>query len=399
MPEPRPDIWGKDEFMEVGAAQQSSDIPVGIADAGEAQVEAMITADELARTATSPLPQPIVTIPVPRPRSSFQPPSSMEMPDFVLEDVAAWRQHLEAVGAVRIRGVLTPEEVERVKGLWWDWLEGLGGGATRDDPSTWTDENWPGLLYKGFCCTRGGGQNSAAWAMRGNPHVRQVFAEIWGTDDLITSFDTFICWRPWWNANKGKKPTTEGMHCDQNPHTKRGLACVQGMIMLRPVTRQIGGLCVVPGTHSNAVQAKLRELFPATQSDDWIPLQMKYPNNELNLCGQLIEASPGDLVLWDSRVLHGGYVGSGGRAEETDLARLSFAVCMTPGAILSQEAKGRRERAFAAGATTTHWPLEMKKQAGYDDGGAALPKLQDWQKSFVPMQLEACSQNLINGRG
>ena len=64
------------------------------------------------------------------------------------------------------------------KDLFWDWLESLGGGARRNDPTTWTDENIPGLLDKGFFCTRGGGQSEAAWSIRGHPRVRRAFEEI-----------------------------------------------------------------------------------------------------------------------------------------------------------------------------------------------------------------------------
>jgi len=52
--------------------------------------------------------------------------------------------------------------------------------------------------------------------------------------------------------------------------------------------------------------------------------------------GQLIKAKPGDLILWDSRTIHGGTVGKGYSKNEICpfgddyLARLSFTICMTP---------------------------------------------------------------------
>tara|TARA_R110002050_G_scaffold58727_1_gene131615 strand:- start:346 stop:939 length:594 start_codon:yes stop_codon:yes gene_type:complete len=35
--------------------------------------------------------------------------------------------------------------------------------------------------------------------------VKEVFAKIWNTPDLLVSFDVFICWRPWWPIEIHKK--------------------------------------------------------------------------------------------------------------------------------------------------------------------------------------------------
>merc|ERR1712194_312798 len=95
--------------------------------------------------------------------------------------------------------------------------------------------------------------------------------------------------------------------------------------------------------------------------------QMKHPNDLLNYCGELVTAVPGDLILWDSRALHCGYVGPGGGvadAKTPQLARLSFTVCMVPTSNASSEDLKKRSIAFEKGHTTTHWPLGFKKQAG-----------------------------------
>jgi hypothetical protein len=79
----------------------------------------------------------------------------------------------------------------------------------------------------------------------------KAFKEIWKTDEepdpaLLTSMDTFICWRPWDSSHRpenarGKieswRPNVERLHLDQNVKFKRGLKCVQGMIPLYPVTK------------------------------------------------------------------------------------------------------------------------------------------------------------------
>jgi len=48
--------------------------------------------------------------------------------------------------------------------------------------------------------------------------------------------------------------------------------------------------------------------------------------------GTLVTCNSGDLIIWDSRTIHGGLVGTGimdPQQEATTLARLSLTVCMT----------------------------------------------------------------------
>jgi hypothetical protein len=51
----------------------------------------------------------------------------------------------------------------------------------------------------GFFVSYGGCHTHASWNIRTNPKVIQAFRKIWKTENLITSFDTIISWRPWWN--------------------------------------------------------------------------------------------------------------------------------------------------------------------------------------------------------
>ena len=67
--------------------------------------------------------------------------------------------------------------------------------------------------------------SEGAWYLRGLPKLRQVFAQIWVTDDLIVSMDSTIVWRPWW-IDERWRPVTEGLHLDQNPFQKSFKDCV-----------------------------------------------------------------------------------------------------------------------------------------------------------------------------
>ena len=143
-------------------------------------------------------------------------------------DVAAWKKHLAEEGFVVLRNVLPQADVEKARGLVFDWFEGLNTGIKRDDVSTWHRENWPGVHGLGFLCTRGGGQSEANWYVRSHPEVVKTFKEIWKTEQdpdpaMLTSMDTFICWRPWESDKRPKtkqgdyqnwKPRVERLHCD-----------------------------------------------------------------------------------------------------------------------------------------------------------------------------------------
>jgi len=218
------------------------------------------------------------------------------------------------------------------------------------------------LLFLGFMTTYGGGHIEAAWFLRGLKSVREVFGKIYSTNELLTSMDTFIMWRPWWKnpiEDEEWMPIVERIHCDQNPVKKRGFHCVQGMIPLLHVTKETGGLQVVPDTHTDEIQDYLIQNYPSTKlGGDWCRLRIddKYINR-----GKLLLADPGDVILWDSRLLHGGLVGTGKKENHpnTDLARLSLTVCMAPASKATPQVLENRRMAFKYGWTLTHWPYEF----------------------------------------
>jgi len=56
----------------------------------------------------------------------------------------------------------------------------------------------------GFFVSYGGCHTVTSWMVRTHPKVKSAFSKIWNTEKLITSFDTIISWKPWWNpASKG----------------------------------------------------------------------------------------------------------------------------------------------------------------------------------------------------
>eukprot|EP00419_Tripos_fusus_P053136 CAMPEP_0172809424 /NCGR_PEP_ID=MMETSP1075-20121228/8221_1 /TAXON_ID=2916 /ORGANISM="Ceratium fusus, Strain PA161109" /LENGTH=335 /DNA_ID=CAMNT_0013648637 /DNA_START=38 /DNA_END=1045 /DNA_ORIENTATION=+ len=288
---------------------------------------------------------------------------------FHLADRVNWLEQLRAHGFVVIRGVATMEQVNVAKNLLWDAMCERFGNIIRNDPDTW---NFP-LNQSGIVPWLA--QSAGAWAVRGWPGIKQAFAYIWEVDDLIVSMDSVLVWRPWWVQSEWK-PSTEGLHLDQNPFWKPGLECVQGMVPLLPVTDASGGLQVVPDSHLDEAKADFKRTHGnMISSGDWCPCD----DDDLQEKALLLHAAPGDLILWDARTVHGGLVGTGicgeNNAGSADLARLSVTVSMTPRSFARDLVLDRRRQGFRRGENFNHVPHE----AGTSSGTVRAPVRRNFQ--------------------
>jgi len=307
---------------------------------------------------------------------------------FNIADEANWLAHLKNEGFAIIRACADSAEVEHARSLLWDALE-LATPARRNNLESW--DSWR-LDRRGFTMHGTVTQGEGAWFVRALPSLHRAFACIWRTERLICSMDALLIWRPWWRTATPSRwqPKTEGLHVDQNPLFKAGFECVQGMVPLYDVTAETGGLEVVPRSHLPAAKERLiaamggvelQKLgdFCRTPADHYAP----------SACA-LVVASAGDLILWDSRTVHGGRVGSGATLQSTSaaaevgpqLSRLTLPVCMTPRDRASDEVLMARRKMFAEGKTTNHWPHEPRVQNHVSLG-------------YAPIQLSPAQEALL----
>jgi hypothetical protein len=136
--------------------------------------------------------------------------------------------------------------------------------------------------------------------------VIDAFSKIWGTDELLVSFDGMNLTLP---SGSPLPSTTPWPHIDQSPR-KAGMQCVQGIINLAPNGPEDGGLLIMRGS-SGLMEDFFRahpEVIdrPTWGSSDWFGFEQaeldwfkKRGCEILKVC-----ADPGDLILWDSRCVH-----------------------------------------------------------------------------------------------
>ena len=205
------------------------------------------------------------------------------------------------------------------------------------------------------------------WDARTEPGVLGAFEALWGTDELLVSFDSLNITFPN-RKDVPRKPSWE--HIDQSP-LRRGLHCVQGIINLSSSGPEDGGLLVYPGSH------KLNDEFFDTQTDKstWevrdlyihTPEQLQWFTDS-GIKPHKVCAEPGDLILWDSRTVHYG-------AEPTEKGttiRTAIYAAYTPAKFAEKEALEAKAEIFKKYGGTTHWPHDniiiRNNEALFEDG-------------------------------
>lgn len=198
------------------------------------------------------------------------------------------------------------------------------------------------------------------------PGVLEAFAEVWGTDELLVSFDALNVTLP--NLKPVRDPWP---HVDQAPR-KRGLHCLQGIINLSHAGPDDGSLVVVPGSHK-----MVGEFFETkTEPSTWEFKDNRYFSKEdmawfeeRGLKPIKVLAEPGDLIIWDSRTIHWGGEPEPGRS---NVVRTVIYAAYAPARMASAEALKEKRRVFDLYGATTHWPHDNIKlrtsQAILEDG-------------------------------
>jgi hypothetical protein len=317
-------------------------------------------------------------------------------------------EYFETNGFVVIKNAASPEEIQKGINLWWDLVEAQQPLIKRNDPSTW--ETWIASSSNGIMFGYGIGQSEFLWFVRQLPKVKEAFTKVWGTDDLLVSYDGCGVFRPV-EFNPIWRTTGGWYHIDQNCYNRKGRHAVQGLMNFFPSGPHDGGFVVVPkSTHmidaafekyDNLCTKKTRDfvqLFP--EDEFWVEAvkQVKRDaSTKYDLYPVKLVLDAGEFVLWDSRAIHCNHPvtkPSKDPLAKTQLKRLAAYVCMTPTALAKDIDTLVKWRiyAFQHGLTTTHWPHEFQPSFA-PPGNSKLPGVGASVVKLTPEQAKLITGN------
>lgn len=191
-----------------------------------------------------------------------------------------------------------------------------------DDPLTWEDRNWPNKSH--FLVRRRPTIGLEPTFVRTHPTIHQVFTTIFGTDELQTSIDRWgvmrgtvdiptlqvdgslaLKERPEWRQNLG-------LHWDMNPWAYVGekegekYQRYQGLVAILDSPKEVGGFRAVPGSHRYYLEkwAKAHEMPKDYNMSSYRSVKIS-ADDPMQHLSQKIPIKAGDMVVFDSRLLHG----------------------------------------------------------------------------------------------
>lgn len=158
--------------------------------------------------------------------------------------------------------------------------------------------------------------------------VFSLVAAILGEEDFVWTTSNHIEASPAgpeFPGRDGQPMREHGWHCDIAGVAEAAIKRVKVMFYLTPTTREKGALRVLPGTHTAAAQANagLRSLMGShgmntTLDEQWAASTFGIPGDELP--SHAIEATPGDIVVWQLGLFHAVY----NHAPDRRLLQLNF---------------------------------------------------------------------------
>ncbi|KAK6453838.1 uncharacterized protein RJT20DRAFT_63751 [Scheffersomyces xylosifermentans] len=263
-----------------------------------------------------------------------------------------WRDDLFKDGFVVVKGVLKKCKAKEYKEEMFKYLSEFSNNEFDiNNRDTWTQEilpvHHPMNLYHYYSCNH----EKFVWDIRSEKQVIDTFAQIWGTTELLVSFDGFNVTFP----NRKDVPRQRGWpHVDQSPH-KRGMQCVQGIVNLSHSGENDGGLVVYKNSHL-LFERFFDEVVPKERWNDFDFFSISETELQWfldNGCEEIkVNAEEGDIILWDSRTVHWG---KEPEPSSTEIRSLVY-VCYTPSIFATEDSLKAKKVAFEEYLPTTHWP-------------------------------------------
>lgn len=156
-----------------------------------------------------------------------------------------FRDDLARDGFAVVKGAVPSDRAAGYVDRMYSWLEGFKLGFDRNDLSTVHEDHLPIINEKGMCLNYGLSHEQFVWDIRAESGVVSTFEKVYGTKDLLVSFDGVNFSFPNRKDISENKPWP---HQDQDPD-RPGFRCLQGLVNLLPNGSEDGGLIVCKGGH------------------------------------------------------------------------------------------------------------------------------------------------------
>lgn len=222
------------------------------------------------------------------------------------EEWAFWKEN----GYVVIKQAAPEALIDEAAAMLWEFEE-----KDPNDPESWyidkgtkNDIRMTELKNTGMVEVY---NHAALWNNRQHPKIHQVFADIWGQEELWVSIDRA-------NLNLPMRPGQEYkgfIHWDIDTSLDPKPVNVQGVLALNDQTDpNMGGFQCIPQLYRDFDE------WVKTQPADRNPFMPDVSGFEI----EKVALERGDLVIWDSMLAHGI------RPNHSDKPRLAQYVAMTP---------------------------------------------------------------------
>ena len=268
-------------------------------------------------------------------------------------------------GYLRVPRVVEPENCRAVVDLIYRFL-----GFSPDHPEAWYQ---PPLSKGGMLEVY---QQPEMWENRQHPRMHALFAEIYGTERLHVSFDR-VNFNPPVHPDHPEYDHPGMLHWDIDPATAHEAPFrVQGVLYLDDTPAERGGFCCVPGHHELVARwAATGETIPGQPAPGG-----RSPANRAEVQAVPVVGDAGDMVIWDTRLLHGNGRNVSGKP------RLAQYITMWPAVDDPKEIAERvrcwRERAawdaFWVLGDPRHWERDHDRTAELTQLGRRLLGAEPW---------------------
>ena len=294
---------------------------------------------------------------------------------------------LQRYGYCVVENVFENKMCEETINSMWKWLINLNTGIKRRDASTWNNTNWPSHVKQGLI-QHTLGHEEFMWKIREHDNVIKVFAQIYGTDQLLTSFDGATIIRPL-NSGHTYESKESWLHTDSDIIEDVKLEdvynnpfySIQGIANLASSGDRDASLFI--GESSHLMHSKLFKYNNRAPKNHWYVLRQNDINFLVSEGIQFVKvnAPAGSLILFDSRCFHSGFAGDD---PQSSTFRYVIYVSQTPAERATVEDLALKKKAILEGKATSHWSscdikiFDLPIRHSYMSRASNKPNYESW---------------------